>query len=365
MPNAPVITGAADASETRSEWGALTPEAVAALEREYALQEPTPINGVRLFVDNREDISVPAGMQRVYPFVDEGEDLLETARAVVRAEGGATKFERVIDSFAGGGNSMLPILQAGIAERGFGIDLNPRAIALAGNNAKLNGLQDRATFAEGDVNQLDQVVLSSNGRTLFIANPPFALTTQEKEQARTDVSAPPSYAAPTDALPGNMADSDLMRKGGRDGLKFTRIFIDKALTAASTERALESAKPGDVIIGMAYSRMRPDGTLELNDELTKATAGRGTHDITIMSNRMLWRDPGPNGQKRQPNPMPMTSLRIKGTNDVQRAEYDRAAASHLAEGFDRLAYVSYVIRVGAAEQGRDDTRQEVTDVLNH
>lgn len=363
MPNAPTITGAADVSETRSEWGTLAPEAVVALEREYALQEATPINGVRLFVDNRKDISVPAGVQRVYPFVDEGEDLLETARAVMRAEGGTAKFDRVVDSFAGGGNSMLPILQAGIAERGFGIDLNPRAIELAGNNAKLNNLQDRATFVEGDVNQLDQVVLSSDGSTLFIANPPFALTTQEKERAKSDLRAPPSYAAANDALPGNDADSDLMRKGGLDGLKWTRVYIDKAMTIASTQRALESAKPGDVVIGMAYSRMRPDGTLELNDELNKATAGRGTHDITIMSNRTLWREPGPNGQKRQPNPMPMTSMNIKGTNAEERAEYDRAAASHMAEGFDRIAYVSYVIRVGAAEAGREDTRTETAELL--
>ncbi|HRH94176.1 MAG TPA: hypothetical protein PKV72_06640, partial [Candidatus Peribacteria bacterium] len=121
-PSTLVIGNGADASETRSEWGTLAPEAVAALEREYTLQEATPINGVRLFVDNRKDIVVPAGVQRVYPFVDEGEDLLEAARAVVRAEGGIAKFDRVVESFAGGGNSMLPILKAGIAERGFGID---------------------------------------------------------------------------------------------------------------------------------------------------------------------------------------------------------------------------------------------------
>ena len=338
-----------DAPGATKEFGHLSVEDAAVMRERYTLAAATARNGVRLFVDDRPEVKLSAGEQRVYPFVDEGEDILTTVRMVSEQEGGKAKFDRVVDCFSGGGNSMLPVLKAGYAERGFGIDLNPRAVQLAGKNAQLNELDGRATFAEGDVNNVSQAVLESDGRTLFIANPPFALTTQEKGRADVD-------------LPGNAAETHLMRAGGRDGLTLTRAYITQALAKAFADRALQASKPGDVIVGVAYSRIGTDGSVELEKEIQAALGGRGTYQIQLIEDRTLWR--GPNGRKEQPNPMPLTSMRIKGTNDAQREEYDVAAANHLREGFDRLGYYRYIIRVGETEQGRDATRGDLIRTLD-
>lgn len=321
-----------------NDYGTLSPEAVHVLENNYTLL--TEANGVLLFVDDRRDVRLPEGVQRVYPFTDEATDLLQTARRVVAEDG--QKFDRVIDCVAGGGHSMLPILEANLAERGFGIDLNPRAVNLAQCNARLNGLQDRATFMMEDLHHLDETILNSSERTLYMANPPFALTTQEKD-AKWDTD-----------LPGNPDEERLMRVGSRDGLRLTRAFITHSIAKAYAERALQHSKPGDVIIGVAYSRIGVNGNIELEEEMRNIIGNRGTFTLEPVEGATLWR--GPNGKKEQPNPMPLTSMNIKGTTDQQRAEYDNAAANHLREGYDRLGYFRYIIRVGATETGRSETR---------
>lgn len=336
MPNAAIET-----TEHR-ENGDLSREAAHLLEQNYRRIEA---NGVHLYVDDRKDVRLPEGAQRVYPFIDESTDLLALAQRVVEERGG--NFARVIDCVAGGGNSMLPVLKAGIAKRGFGIDLNPRAVNLAQHNASLNGMADRATFTIENINNLDATLLESDEPTLFMANPPFALSI--KGQWGTD-------------LPGNRPEERLMREGGgKDGLNLTRAYVTQTLAKAFTEHTLEHAKPGDAIIGLAYSRIGTDGHIELESVLKDIVGNRGAYTVELVKGATLWR--GPNGKKEQPNPMPLTSMRIKGTTPEQMADYDRAAASHLAEGYDQMGYFRYVIRVGSAEVGREETRRAAQNLL--
>lgn len=338
MP-APIET----AIEERGEFGDLTPEAVHYLRQQFDLIQA---NGVSLFVDSKPEIQLRDGEQRVYPFTDEAADLLLLAQRVVEERG--NNFARVIDCVAGGGNSMLPVLKAGIAQRGFGIDLNPRAVNLAQHNASLNGMADRATFTIENISNLDATILESNEPTLYMANPPFALSI--KGQWGTD-------------LPGNRPEERLMREGGgKDGLMLTRAYVTQTLSKAYAEHTLEHAKPGDAIIGLAYSRIGTDGHVELNDVLKGIVGNRGAYTVELVEGATLWR--GPNGKKEQPNPMPLTSMKIKGTTPEQRADYDRAAASHLAEGYDRMGYFRYVIRVGAAEHVRSQAREATQGLLD-
>jgi hypothetical protein len=241
---------------------------------------------------------------------------------------------------------MLPILQEGIADRGFGIDLNRRAVDLAQFNAQLNGLKDRATFMNEDVNKVTDSVLSSDERTLFIANPPFALTTQA------------DGTWDTDGIPN---EERLMRDGGRNGLTLTRAYVTQALAKAYVAQTMEYAKPGDVIIGVAYSRIGVDEHVELEEELQTLVGDRGEFVLELVEGEKLWR--GANGKKEQDNPMSLTQMHVKGTTASQKAEYDRAAANHLTEGYDRLGYYRYIIRVGKTSRGREDVRGSMSELL--
>lgn len=323
----------------------LSADALAALRRSFNEVSPEEANGIRLFVDTKAEANLAPGEQRVYPFTDEGRDLLALVRKV-QAETGMT-FDRIVDCFSGGGNSLLPLLKAGIAKHGIGIDLNPRATQLAQQNAALNGLQSQATFINDRVENVGAAVVQSSERTLYIANPPFALTVKG------------NWAV--DGLPGNPINENMMRAGGHDGLALTRTYIQQSLAKAYASNVLESSKPGDVIIGVAYSRLGAKNGIELENELRAIVGDRGTFTIELVPDTTLWR--GPNGKKEQPNPMPVTSMNIKGTTDAERAEYDAAAASHASEGYEQIGYFRYVIRVGQHEAVRADTQARVAETL--
>lgn len=331
----------ADSCDGAQEGGTLSPEQLEDLKAQFNLVHA---NGVALFVDSRTDVELPPDAQRVYPFTDEASQLFLTAKRVVEQDGEG--FDRVVDGFAGGGNSMLPMLQAGIAKHGLGIELNPRAVCLAESNARLNGLQETATFMQADVHNLHDAVTTSGERTLYMANPPFALMTQEKGKW---------------AIDGILDNERLMRDGGRDGLKLTRAYVTQSLARAYAAESLEHAKTGDVIIGVAYSRIGTDNHIELETELREMVGNRGSFSVELIEGETLWR--GPNGRKEQPNPMPLSSMRVKGVTEEQKTEYDHAAASHLAEGYDRLGYYRYVIRVGQIGSNQEETRDKTGRML--
>jgi hypothetical protein len=199
---------------------------------------------------------------------------------------------------------------------------------------------------EADVHNLHDAVTTSGERTLYMANPPFALTTQEKGEWAID------------GIPNN---ERLMRDGGRDGLKLTRAYVTQSLAKAFAAETLEHSKSGDVIIGVAYSRIGIDGHIELEEELKSLVGDRGTFIVELIEGETLWREP--DGKKKQPNPMRLTSMNVKGTTEAQKAEYDRAATNHLAEGYDRLGYYRYVIRVGRTAYQQEQTRAQSGEIL--
>ncbi len=281
------------------------------LNRDFNFQE---VSGQFFFVDTKGSLLLE-GESRVYPYFDEAADLLETAASL------DTRFELMVDAFAGGGHSMLPILKAGIAERGIGIDVNPRAVALATTNAQLNEMDDVAKFVQSDIHS---GLPRFEGKTLYIANAPFALT------------------------PGEIPH-DIMRDGGADGLKLARVFINQATINTYVEEALTGAKPGDIVMGVAYSRIGTDGHIELSTELDQHVNGKGTYEVELLAGRKLWR--GANGKKEQPNPMGLDMMYVKAEPgpdyEKQMAEYHLATKRHLDEGYNRLGYFRYIVRVGA------------------
>ena len=128
-----------------------------------------------------------------------------------------------------------------------------------------------------------------------------------------------------------------MRDGGENGLLLTTEFVS---------RVLQASKPGDVILGIGYSRIRPDGSLELEEELTRMTKKHGVNiKISLLEGQKLWR--GFNGIKEQENPSEITSEMLTKKADPLNQEevqcYQDAAELHIKAGFNRLGYYCYII----------------------
>lgn len=277
-------------------------------------------NGLRFLADP-EKPRLQVGEQAVYPYHDEADMLLKIAKRVRASRG--WPFNVVIDAFSGGGHSGLPMVYEGIAERVIATDMNPRAVHLAQTNAKLNQLDSKGSFTEGDIRYRDakgqyrQSALPKSdglGDALYIANPPFALKAKGTKM-------------------------DVMRDGGENGL---------TLTLAYAHRAIQTAKSGDVIIGIGYSRIRPDKSMELKEELQKLINRHGGKlTVTLLEGQTLWR--GFNGKKEQPNPMPITGDVFALKADPKKLEevnaYKAAAKFHNDAGYTELGYFSYVIQM--------------------
>ncbi len=278
-------------------------------------------NGLKFLIDTIKP-DLHEGSLAVFPHHDEATDILHIAESL-----GAT-FEFAIDAFGGGGHSLLPILDNGLAKRGIAIDINPRAIRFARLNAFINELSERAYIREGDVRKDLPEAYFDN--VLFLANPPFAL-----------------HAAGV-AL-------DPMRDGGPNGLSLTLAFV---------ERALEKAKAGNVIIGVTYSRIRQDGDVEFTEKLDELVSGKGHAQVDLVAGAPIWREF--DGVKRQPNPMPLIDMRVKARPDdeVAKRAYDAAALMHEREGYDRLGYFKYVIRVGEIGEVVKSAKTAVEEALS-
>lgn len=273
--------------------------------------EHVSANGLRFYVDTKQD-PLGEGETRVYPYHDEASDLLGVAASF------GVQFDVAVDSFAGGGHSLLPILSQGIARRGFGFDINPRAVNLARVNAAQN-LIDQAEFEVHDVHQgLPRV----EGRALYLANAPFA-------------------------IPAQGVEMDRMRDGGHDGLRLARAFINRALIESYVEESLRGAKPGDIVIGVAYSRIGFNGEVELTTALRRLVRENSFFSSALVEGRKLWR--GANGRKEQDNPMNLDNMIVKAEpgEDYERQlqAYRDAIEQHREQGFNRLGYFSYVIHV--------------------
>lgn len=264
-------------------------------------------NGL-VFTTDLETPQLAPGESAVFPYSDEAAILLEIASQIKAGRG--RQFDIAIDSFCGDGKSGLPLVSHGIADRLLGSDLNSRAIMYAQENAAFNHLETKCSFSVRDILRENLTLSPSPGNTLWIANPPFALK------------------AKGTAL-------EIMRDGGENGL---------TLTLAFASQALDCATPGDVILGISYSRIRTDGKIELEEELKKIMK-KEKLTLVLLDDQKLWR--GFNGKKEQTNPMPITeatfALKANPFHADEVRAYQEAALFHLQVGYDKLGYYSFII----------------------
>jgi len=269
-------------------------------------------NGM-IFSTDQQAPTLSCGESAVFPYSDEAAVLLEIASKIKESRG--KEFSIVIDPFCGDGKSGLPIVFHQIAEKLQGSDLNIRAIQYAKENAQLNHLKTKSCFSVRDIIKEGLVSSDSPGNTLWIANPPFALKAKG-------------------------SDLELMRDGGENGLRLTIAFAGQALAIS---------QPGDVILGIGYSRIRTNSSLELEEELNRAIANHGgTLEVILLEGQKLWRDY--QGNKQQNNPMPITeeifALKADPSNPEESNAYRTAAQFHNKAGFNKLGYYAYIIYKG-------------------
>lgn len=277
-----------------------------------ALAQPSQLiraSGLFFYTD-LEKPSLGPGESAVFSYADEGAILLKIASEIRERRG--KPFALVVDPFCGDGKSGLPLIFYQIAEKLIGSDINPRAVYYASINARLNLLEAKSCFSIRNL-LIDRVIHSTEpGNTLWIANPPFAL------RAR-----------------GTYLEQ--MRDGGENGL---------ALTLEFAKQSLKESSQGDVILGIGYSRIRKDGCVELEGELSQLTYKYGGRlEMMLLEKEKLWR--GFNGKKEQDNPMPITgevfALKADPLNQEDLNAYYAAAQHHRDAGFDKLGYYVYII----------------------
>ena len=125
-------------------------------ERAYEnlrLSLPRRMSFMGLDLHVSEDVFAPQGEE-------EGDPFHQSVLAEVRAS------DRVLDM--GTGSGVSAILAAKVSSEVVAVDINPKAIDCAKDNAERNGVADRITFAVGDI--FDSVEGDFN---LIIFDPPF------------------------------------------------------------------------------------------------------------------------------------------------------------------------------------------------
>lgn len=249
---------------------------------------------------------------KVYPYFDEAFDLLQIAKSL------QTNFDYAIDPFCGGGNSLLPIIKQNIAKRGLGFDINPRAVKLARQNCKHNKLENSIEFYEHDIRNS---IFTSSARTLFIANPPFALNAaqlvENKLRKKYKLFPMRNY-----------------RDGGESGLSFTKKFL---------EETIKVFKPQDCIIGLSYSLIDQNGQIELESLIKNIIGNSSEYKLELFTDRKIWR--GFDKLKTQHNPMPVENITLKADpeNIDELNLYKNAIKILSAAGWSQIGYYYYII----------------------
>lgn len=278
-------------------------------ELKYKPVVPEELPDYVFFVDSNTKLKLEPGEERVYQFHEEARDLRDT----VQAKG--EHYDEVVDACAGGGHSSIPYIKEGTADHVTAIDINPRAVELAKINAELNGVQNAIDYKQGDLN--NGLPVLPDKKAAYIANVPFALKAV-----------------------GVTLES--MRDGGVDGLEVALAFA---------RAALESAKSGDLIAGMIYSRINTkEGLIEgqnkiqtLIDLAAQRSGKKYKLNVSLVENAMLWR--GANGRKEQQNPMSVDMTYVKGRNPDEEQKYRDTAELYKQEGWDQIGYFRYTIDV--------------------
>jgi hypothetical protein len=211
---------------------------------------------------------------RAFPFSDESDLVMRACQ-----ESGWIDWATcVIDPATGCGHNLLRY--SGTGCRRYGFDRNARALAFAGINAVLNGV-DRVILADSDIrNGLQPVFAQGRAeRVLVVANMPFALVPNPNAIARS------AY-------------------GGRHGYELTLALFD-AIDALAGQ--LDGRSELRCVV-LAYTLGRRATDTWVVPEYAIGRFGRDRTSWRIWENETLWRV---NGKKEQANPMPLSLLKLK------------------------------------------------------
>ncbi len=262
---------------------------------------------------------------RVFPFADESDLVI---RACVE-QGWMDWASCVIDPAVGCGHNLLRY--EGDDVRRYGFDRSARALAYAAINTLLNGVEQTTVGVNDIGNGIPPAFTAAEGeRVLVVANMPFAL-----------VPNPDTIARSTD--------------GGRYGYQLTIDLLEAvdALAAQLDERSELCCVALAYSVGSKQSDrwVVPDRAYEMFGR-RDSSGGEGVGaEWRLWEQEPLWRV---NGEKKQPNPMPLVRMETKADcrfyvreearRAAVRADY-RALTEELAKkGLDDLAYGAVLIR---------------------
>lgn len=252
-----------------------------------------------------DGLFVPADF-RVFPWHDESDVLM----AKLAREEWTHWPTTVIDPATGCGHNALRIQTS----QRFGFDISVRALSFAAVNSQLN---DRpfSALALADIEQGTPFILDRDAeRILFVANLPFAIEPVSGALVRTAA-------------------------GGESGYRYTVAAMEAVADYAS--RVSSSVRA--VVLTYSVGSVADDRWAAVEE--AKRIFGSENIDWEILSDQRLWRI---NGKKEQPNPMPLSSLRLKADcqyyvrdpnmRDPLRAGYIEKERQLRREGYDALAY---------------------------
>jgi hypothetical protein len=248
---------------------------------------------------------------RAFPFSDESDLVMRACQ-----ESGWMDWATcVIDPATGCGHNLLryPSTEC----RRYGFDRNSRALAYAGINAALNGI-DHVTLADSDIRNGLQPVFAQgrSERVLVLANMPFALVPNPSAIARS------AY-------------------GGRHGYELTLALFD-AIDALASQ--LDGRSELRCVV-LTYTLGCQATDTWVVPEHAMGRFGRDRTSWRIWEDEKLWRV---NGKKEQANPMPLSLLKLKAdcrfyvrgavSREALALEYEKLATDLTQKGYDHLAY---------------------------
>jgi len=259
------------------------------------------------FIFVTDGLFVPADF-RVFPWHDESDVLMATL-----ARASWTDWPTVvIDPATGCGHNALRLR---VGQR-FGFDVSARALSFAAVNSMLNE-RPFSALALADIEQGVPFVFDRNAeRILFVANMPFAIEPVSGTLVRTAA-------------------------GGESGYRYTVA----AMEAISDYASRMSARSVVRAVVLTYSVGSVSGDRWAAADEARRIFGKENVNWEILTDQRLWRI---NGKKEQPNPMPLSSLRLKADcqyyvrdprmREPLRAGYIEKERELRRQGYDALAY---------------------------
>lgn len=259
-----------------------------------------------------DGLFVPADF-RVFPWRDESDTLMRKLREE-RWQGWPTA---VIDPATGCGHNAL---RANVTQR-VGLDVSARALSFAAVNALLNERTFAALALSDTASSIPFVLDRDAERTLFIVNMPFALEPITGALVRTAA-------------------------GGENGYEKTVSALKSINDYA--KRVLPQSEVGAIVLTYSIGNVKEDRWVVLEEG--RRIFGKDNVQWELLADQKLWRI---NGKKEQPNPMPLSSLRLKADcqyyvrdprmRDPLRAGYIEKERSLRNQGYDALAYAAMSI----------------------